>query len=159
MLSPSADSMSYYLNLTSSGVCPVPFLRWAWRAFLEMEPCDDATPNLQDDSTMENILKKDSNYDAWEKCKWREGTMRRLAEPLFELPQDLESVDAPKFIMSTNRADPLHDDGEEMAKALKKQKANVTYIHAKGSHHVGFLFDKEASKQRLEAWADALFGN
>ena len=182
MFDPAADSMSYYLNSPSSGLCPVSFLQWSWRAYLGMDPDDasmdgdnddvpvlsnaddDDVPVLSNESTQSqcsgsvsnnNNNNNSNNRHAWEKCRWKQDPVaRRLIEPYTDLPADLSI----KFVVATNKADPLMDDGLGFVRALKTAGADVTHIDAKGSHVFGFQFDDGARNQLRQVCAKLLFG-
>lgn len=57
MVSPSADSRTYFLNLTSSDCCPVEFLRWSWQVYLGMDP-DNSEPTDDDTDQQNNSITK-----------------------------------------------------------------------------------------------------
>ena len=158
MISPSADTMSYHLNATAANVAPVEFLYWCWQALLEMDPDDPSPSNEGEEETLDDVLKKGSNRDAWMKCKWREhNKMRRLVDLLFDIPSGLDIKDAPIFLIPTNKVDALYDEGVAMVKALQEQNANVTHIDGQGEHVFGFMADKAGNNKRLETWVKALW--
>jgi hypothetical protein len=161
MVSPSADSRTYYLNSTSSGACPVEFVRWGWQSYLGMDPDSEKaedTDLLHDDENKK--YRKHSNYTLWMKSPWRTNpSVRRLIEPMFDIPPGLGAEDAPQFVMALNTADPLYAEGLELTKSLQEtHKAKVSFVQAKGSHCIGFMFDSKAEKKRRDLLSAALWG-
>ena len=155
MFNPAADSISYHMNSTSSGACPVEFLRWCWRSYLVLE--QESDKNNDDEVPIIGANEKPSNCQQWDKCPWKQSTARRLIEPYVALPANLN--DAPKIVVGTNSADPLENDGIQLVDALRAVDCkNVTWINAKGSHMFAFSFDAEAKKRMKEELASALLG-
>jgi acetyl esterase/lipase len=169
MLCPSADSMSYYMNSRSSWFVPTGWLRWSWQSYLSMEhsplPANkdgEDVPNLEDTTTMEQVLKRDSNDTLWSNSKWNQNpSTRRLIEPMTDVPNKGPSSwqeDSTKFLIVVNKADPLCDDGLAMAKALEEAGASVKLFEHTGTHIVGSMLDKEGNEKGNKAWAEAVFG-
>ena len=103
MVSPSADSRTYFLNSTSSGCCPVEFLRWSWQAYLLMDPDSEKADDTDHLSNENKILQKNSNYTLWMNSPWRSNpSVRRLIEPLFDIPPGLDAENAPQFAIGMN---------------------------------------------------------
>lgn len=156
MLDPKADSRSYYLNSVSSIGCPTSFLRWSWRAFLEMtEEAEERRPADEEDTSPEAIFQRDSNRTLWEQSKWRKTTLERLACPLINMPSNLGAHDSPSVIVVTNRGDPLHDDGVALVEKLQDAKARVQHIDAGGMHCSGNM-DSATEEALLTAWNSAI---
>lgn len=152
-LSPAADSMSVYMNSRSSPLVSIKWLRWCWRAALEM---DDEL--VVDDMDETDVLAIGSNRTAWNKSKWKQNEeWHKFLEPMVGIPSGLIDKKATKFIVAVNKADPLYDDGKELARKLKKQGADVDYVEAKGSHAIGFMIDRKAMTELIEAWRIAIF--
>jgi acetyl esterase/lipase len=63
-----------------------------------------------------------------------------------------------KYIVSVNKADPLYDEGNELATKLKEHGADVNYLEALGSHSIGFHVDRKANAELIELWRAAIFG-
>ena len=122
----------------------------------DSERADD-TDHLNDEN---KILQKNSNYTLWMKSPWRSNpSMRRLIEPMFDIPPGLDADNAPQFVIGVNTADPLCAEGLELTQSLKEtHNAKVSFVQAKGSHAVGYSLDKKADKQRRDFLAAALWG-
>ena len=164
MLSPASDSRSYYMNEYSGGIAPVSWLRWAWRAYLQL----DAPPNEEEEDDVPNmdnhkdrvkeLLRKNSNHSSWTKSKWYASkTIRRLIEPIHDLPSGLDQETAPTFLVATNAADPLLDDGKSIFDSLKKAGAKVNYIECPGSHFMGYKLDKEYEQKRRDLLSEQIW--
>jgi acetyl esterase/lipase len=151
MLSPASDSVSFYQNSASSHFCPVHFLRWSYRVYLELSDCNDT---MDDESSSSDVFGRDSTRVEWSRSKWRKSSLHRLAEPAVDLPVNL----GPKIIMTTNQADPLHNDGVAMFEKLKAAGADISHHDHRGSHWFGTVLDKEAYRDLAAAWKEAIFG-
>jgi acetyl esterase/lipase len=55
------------------------------------------------------------------------------------------------------KADPLYDEGIELAHRLKKNGAQVTLVKANGTHAIGFDCDPVAKDAWMEAWRNEIF--
>lgn len=160
MVSPSADSRTYFLNSTSSGCCPVEFTRWCWQAYLGMDPDSEKTNDTNHLNGDNQIFQKNSNYTLWMKSPWRNNpSVRRLIEPMFDVPPGLAAENAPQFVIGLNTADPLYAEGLELTQSLREtHNAKVSFVQAKGSHFFGYALDPKADKQRRDLLAAALWG-
>lgn len=154
MLSPHADSLSYVLNSASSGCCPVEFLRWSWRAYLQLDNNDHNNPDKSNPEP--------TNIRALQRSeKWRDhekNPLWRLVCPINSLPTELDNHSkSPKFIILTALADPLHDEGVELFKKLSNVGANVVHVESRGSHGISLMLDSEASIAVEDAWRSGIF--
>ena len=143
MLDPLCNSRSNYLNSLSSSLLPGVFLRWGWRAYLEL---DSDHPENQFNKDMKKSL---------ETCAWKENdNIWRLCCPSLTgiLSNDISSSSSsssssskrsPVFIVSTATADPLEDDGICLVKMLKQSGFNVTHHKCIGSHYLSIIFDSK----------------
>jgi acetyl esterase/lipase len=170
MICPASDSKSYYMNENSGGAAPAKWLRWSWRAYLQLDPPpneekesenedEDKIPDMDKEKSVRDLLRKDSNHTSWTKSKWYESKVRRLAEPMHDLPTGLDQDNAPKILVATNAADPLLDDGEAIADALKQKGAKVAYLKSPGSHLFGFKFNSEYDQKRRELLSEQFWSN
>jgi len=160
MFDPAADSLSYHLNSLSSRLCPVDYLRWSWRVYLDTYQGmkEDEIPIIANEPSETKLL---SNQTLWNNSPWKKNmATRRLIEPYVDLPKGLDDPKvAPKFIVATNRGDPLMDDGTKLITALRATDAsNVIHIDASGSHVFGFQFDTETRTSMQQELATTLFG-
>ncbi|KAL3917588.1 MAG: hypothetical protein SGILL_004642 [Bacillariaceae sp.] len=153
MVTPSCDSMSFYMN--QYAIPSSQMLRWSWRAVLGL----DAPKKEKPPTTVEEALRKDSNYTAWEEWKGKHSKeLQRLADPLLGLPDVLDKEDAPKIILRLNQGDPLHDEGKQLADLLEKHNANLTLLDDKGLHcNIGG--DADGRNKLMLTWANVLFGS
>jgi len=160
-LNPAGDTMSYYMN---QNVFPdIGWLRWSWRAYIGLEPPDSSKDRSeQNDTKLELLLRKNSNYSSWNKwkTKYSSKSLQRLIYPTLDLPSSLnDEKNAPKIIIRVNLADPLYDDGKEIADALKSVKADITFFEDKGLHvDSGFPANVEGLNKVLKLWSDIIFG-
>jgi acetyl esterase/lipase len=158
-LNPAGDTMSYYMNQNTFP--DMTWIRWCARVYLHLE----APPELSEDSheqpTLEEVLRKDSNYLSWNKWKTKHPSkaVQRLVDPTLDLPESLnDENDAPKIIIRVNLADPLHDDGKEIADALKKAQADITFLQNTGLHVDVLAANTKESKKIFKIWSDTIFG-
>jgi len=163
-LNPAVDTMSCYMNQYTFP--DMTWLRWCFRAYLQLE----APPELSEDSqeqkpTLEEVLRKDSNYLSWNKWKTKNPSkaVQRLVYPTLDLPESLnDENNAPKIIIRVNQGDPLHDDGKEIADALKEAKADITFFQDIGLHvdppGPPLAPRGEESKKIFKIWSDTIFG-
>lgn len=177
MLNPKADTMSYYMNSLSSGLAPVHFLRWSWRAYLSMDndnghqsredgETDEGNVNRKEKGhehfrkvTLDKTLALNSNQYLVEKSPWyRNKSMWRLCDPASDLPSNLDSDLAPRFIITSAEGDPLHDDGYLFAKKLQEKGAKVSFTACRGSHILAFLLDTKKRTLIHEELRKAFFG-
>lgn len=151
-LSPASDSMSYYMNGSSSIMVKIPWLRWCWCAALELQ-------EGMDDNESQDVLAIGSNRTAWNKSKWKENEQwRKFLEPLEGIPSGLDKKEnTTKYIVAVNKADPLYDDGDELMKRLTLAGADVDYIEAKGSHSIGYVVDRKGKSEMIESWRTGVF--
>uniref|UniRef100_A0A7S1ZFW9 Alpha/beta hydrolase fold-3 domain-containing protein n=1 Tax=Ditylum brightwellii TaxID=49249 RepID=A0A7S1ZFW9_9STRA len=142
MISPYADSESYLLNSTSSGVCPVEFLRWGWRSYLSI------------------YEETEHNRQLIDNCKWRNSELWRMCNLLDDVPSDLSGPLASKFLVSTALACPLHDEGVEFVEKLRSNGATLDHIEARGSHCIALSqLDIKARTDFLEKFKRNVFGS
>jgi acetyl esterase/lipase len=180
-LNPAGDTMSYYMNQNTFP--SMTWLRWCWRVYLQLE----APPELSEDSheqnpTLEEVLRKDSNYSSWNKWKTKHPSkaVQRLVYPTLDLPESLnDKKNAPKIIIRVNLADPLYDDGKEIADALKNAKADIIYLSYDDEKEIGDALKKakpdiiffqstglhvdplanvEETNKIYKIWSDTIFG-
>ena len=168
------------MNSLSSGSCPSKWLRWAWKVYLGIDTNNETNTShdtgeqgreesLDHDGCVssgrsafmerEQILRRDSNYMAWQNCPWRtHPVMRRLIDPRLDMPNGLDHEGAPRIIVATNMADPLHDEGLELVQCLQEHHAKVSSVDAFGSHFVGYLLDAKSDQLLRDLWSEALWG-
>ncbi|GKY94901.1 hypothetical protein MPSEU_000455000 [Mayamaea pseudoterrestris] len=156
-IDPKGDSLSYYMNQKSSHLPTTGFLRWGWQAYLELLPSKDKKPESEATLSRSEILGIDSNRTTWNECKWKGSSMERLITPQIDLPMGLNGPDAPQFILSTNRADPLMDECLDLLAKLKEHSAKVTHFDHIGTHWLGTEIDKALLGEVADAWGKALF--
>merc|ERR1712238_459194 len=160
-LNPAGDTMSYYMN---QNVFPdIEWLRWCWRAYIGLEPPESSEDRSEQTNTkLELLLQKSSNYSSWNKwkTKYSSKSLQRLIYPTLDLPSSLnDKKNAPKIIIRVNLADPLYDDGKEIADALKNEKADITFFEDKGLHvNTGSPANAKAHNKVLKLWSDIIFG-
>ena len=170
MLNPAADTdtMSYYMNQNCFPT--MTWLRWCWRAYLSLD--DDVPPTSsneeEDPSSLEAVLRKDSNYLAWNTWKTKHPSkgVQRLVHPIIDLPDGLDGTTArknrtpPKIIIRVNLADPLHDDGKDVADALiHDKKADLLFFQNIGLHLDATVSANQGEIDKLfKIWAQRIFG-
>lgn len=161
MLTPSTDTMSFYQNQSSSHACPVHFLRWCYRSYLNLPernepPSTDVTTGSDVLLTLlgRNSTRSDYHCTPWYQSK----NFRRLVEPALDVPTTLGTdTKVPQFIISTNKADPLHDGGMQIIEALRAVNKSIVVHHDDfGSHWVGTLFDSAAYKKMVVTIQEAI---
>jgi acetyl esterase/lipase len=124
-IDPKGDSLSYYMNSSSSHLPTVGFLRWGWQAYLGLPLSkDDKTDKV---TSMAELLAIKSNRTTWDECKWKGTKAERLINPVIDLP-NLKGPNAPQFIITMNRADPLMDECLDLVAKIKAARAKVTHI-------------------------------
>jgi acetyl esterase/lipase len=151
MLKPAADTVSYYQNRDMYHP-PVEWLRWSWRAYLQFEESVSDAEDVYDD--LEREFSRGSNRGAWRDFKRDKSELVRLIRP--DLPP--LTANLPRFIVTTNRADPLYSEGVEYVTQLKEAGADVRWLDCGGSHWLGTALNKSSYQSLLEAWSDAVFG-
>ena len=163
MMNPLADTLSMYQNATSAKICPAPWIRWCWQAYLEMPPSpqedDGSESNGKDDNTFEHVLGRGSNRKAWEESKWRGSKWEPWIRPDLHLPEDLSATNT-RFLVSTNRGDALYSEGAEYAKKLREAGVKfVRWFDFGGSHCLGTTMVSKNFNEVTEAWREAIFRN
>ena len=175
MLNPAADTLSYYLNQKCFPA--MTWLRWCWRAYLSLDdvvvvPPPHSSRSADDDDEdeddpanhheLEAVLRKDSNYVAWNTWKTQHPSkgVQRLVHPIIDLPDGLNGTHAPKIILRVNLADPLHDDGKEMADAFVKKHANFVFLQNIGLHVDTGISANQDNKidKHFQIWSQTIFG-
>lgn len=141
MTDPSTSSRSYIENSTSSHFVPSHLLHWSYQVYLGM-------PDVESEP---------GNQLAWDECRWKSSPLRRLVEPLYDVPKLVTTHT--KLIILTNRADPLHDDGQRMVELLRQKGNVVQHFDVRGSHWFGLLFDSVAYNKLATTWKDTIFGS
>ncbi len=63
---------------------------------------------------------------------------------------------APKVFVVTSSADPLCDDGDDLAACLKEEGANVEKYECIGSHGVSLMFDSKNNNKFAKALGEEL---
>ena len=181
MLDPLADSKSYYINGTCAAMlCPTNFLKWCWKAYLqlpaEVDLSNSKIPNIKKetnkDSDQNDVFRMGSNYDAWNGSKWSKSPhWERLIRPLVNLETNppkcwLSSSNAPKFLIVTNRVDALYEEGKQLAATIKSLSGTKTttdtttvvhHIPTKGGHWAGMLMDTDSYKKVLDMFYEMVF--
>merc|ERR1712071_167181 len=160
------DSLSYYMN---QAVLPsIAFLRWSWRTYLGLQkPKETPIENNDDDeSELEKVLRKDSNYSSWNAWKAHHSSeaLHRLVNPALDIPEGLNGDKvkiAPKIIVRYNIGDPLHDDAKIVVEALKpKTGGNASFYEEMHLHcNIAGPYDASAPQEYWKVWSEAVFGN
>lgn len=127
MLNPAANSMSYYMNRNVWFV-PPEWLRWCWRTYLGLS------------SPQSCLIDHDSNVPLWEESIWRKHVLARFIDPTIDLPDQLDDT-TPQFIVTTNQADPLCDEGDALVDKMRARGAHVQHFRHAGSHWLGTAMD------------------
>ena len=158
MIDPAGDSLSYYMNRSSS-YAPSQWLRWCWRCYLAL-PSNEA-----DDSvdifllkSLDKRLQHGSNRTAWEASPWQRSPLARLVDPTLDLPPGLSKDSAFPVIVLTNKGDPLHDDGIKLIRSLRDKGVNVKHLDHPGSHWLGTSLNAQRLKELVDAWKELVFG-
>jgi acetyl esterase/lipase len=156
MLTPSTDTISFYQNQSSSHSCPVHFLRFSYRSYLNLPESIDQK-NGKNEQDLYSLIGTNSTRVEWSQSKWYTSSLRRIVEPYIDVPGTLGSdKDAPTFIVTTNLADPLHDGAIVMIEALKAVGASVTHHDDRGSHWIGTKLDPIAYRKLAMAARDSM---
>lgn len=155
MLSPACDTLSCYLN-SKCAYSTLAFVRWSWRAFLELPETKDTKPS-EGEATLEETLAIGSNRTTWRESKWHGSSLQRLLTPIVDLPPGLDTDAAPRIVLTTNKGDPLYSEGSELAKKLEELGAHVLYLDHGGSHWAGTALHEETTTEFLCAWRDIMF--
>jgi acetyl esterase/lipase len=166
-VNPAGDSMSYYMN--QAVLFPdVNLLRWAWQAYLGLEKPKE-TPNdndHNDESELEKVLRKDSNYSSWKtwKADYPSEALHRLVNPALGIPEGLngdKAKNAPTIIVRYNMGDPLHDDGKMVLEALKQKAGGNASFYEEMNLHCDVMgpYDARAPQEYWKVWSEAIFGN
>lgn len=163
MLSPATDSISFYQNQSSSHACPVHFLRWCYRSYFNLPepkelPSTDHSRNSKND--LFTVLGRNSTRSEYYHTPWYQSpNFRRLIEPGMDVPLALGTdTKVPHFIVTTNKADPLHDEGIKFVEALRTvNESIVTHHDDYGSHWVGTRLDSVAYQKLVNATQNSLF--
>jgi hypothetical protein len=160
MLNPAADTMSFFLNSTSSYVVPPAWIKWSWKSYLQL-------PNCLTPCKLPKYVAEDDNAVGWEHSIWRSTTIgqRLLFEPLGNdmkstCVDTTENVHCPHFIVATNRGDILRDDGIKLVQQIRAQHAfngTVSHYDFSGSHVTGIFLDKALETEMLHEWAQLMF--
>lgn len=167
MIDPQGSTMSYYKN---QNVFPsTKWLRWCWRSYLGIDTSadDDMLPNNQSlaaATTTTDVLRDGSNYTSWTEWKETNGAKKaRLVYPINDIPNfegeksSSSSLPSPEFLITTNKGDPLHDEGLHLINELKDAGANVHSFDMNGLHcSLGDPASK-AMKERYDTWSEVIF--
>ena len=156
MVDPASDTESFYMNRNVYFVSPE-WVRWCWRCYLEL-PSNENDKNVDIFSldTLDARLAHGSNRRAWSQSRWRHSKLCRLVDPTLEMPRNLQ--DLPPTVLSTNTADPLHDEGVKLLSSLRQGGARVQHLDHSGSHCLGTLLDKEKRQEFVQAMMQNVFG-
>jgi acetyl esterase/lipase len=155
MFNPAANTLDYYLNTNSLAVS-ANWMRWCWRAYLEL-PENKESDDMMKLDTMEARLNYGSNYTSWNESPFSKGILARLVNPVVDLPKGLDAPIGPKFVVVTNEGDALRDDGFTLVQELKRAGAAVNYLPQGGTHWMGTALDKNNHEALVSAWKDVLF--
>lgn len=140
------------MNGPASIAIPVSWVRWCWRAALEMDG--------DGDKATDDIVAIGSNRKAWDESKWKKSeAWRKFLEPLEGVPPGLGDKQGTRYIVGVCKADALYDEGVELAHKLKENGAQVTLVEANGTHAIGFDADQAAFDALMEAWRIEIFAN
>ena len=165
MFQPRSDSLLYHLNSKSSGTCPTEFVRWCWSAYLQLDEKKTGDIDFYSSDGLKSALEKSkwSKYMDSSSSERAPASCWRLICPQVDLPPNLDNDNAPKIIVVTATADPLHDDGVDFVKSLRKEYGKrsdkVLHIESGGSHVLSLMFDKKASEDYMAAWSMVMWGS
>ena len=143
MLSPATDTNLFYQNQSSSHACPVHFLRWCYRSYLNLpEPMEppSAVHTRDSNNDLHTVLGRNSTRAEYYRTPWYQSpNFRRLIEPGIDVPFTLGTDEKiPHFIVTTNKADPLRDGGIQIIEALRAVNESIVTHHDDfGSHWIG----------------------
>lgn len=159
LLLPSANTESYYKDLYQRYL-PVQWIRWAWRAYLQLGDPEKEEKGLLELDSMDARLDYNSNRPAWEALSSKVGFPARLVSPSVDIPSGLENQKvAAKIVVMSNRGDPLRDDAADLVQTLESAGANVKHLDLSGSHWLGILFNKRDHALLVSSWRDSLFAD
>ena len=163
MLSPATDTVSFYQNQSSSHTCPVHFLQWSYRSFLNLpepkEESSQSTDPVRDNPDLLALLGRNTTRSDYYRTPWYQSpNSRRLIEPGIDVPVTLATdKKVPNYIVTTNKADPLYDGGIQMVKALTAVNESIVVHHDDfGSHWLGTLVDSVAHRKLSAAAQEAI---
>eukprot|EP00529_Nitzschia_sp_RCC80_P000884 CAMPEP_0113512678 /NCGR_PEP_ID=MMETSP0014_2-20120614/39462_1 /TAXON_ID=2857 /ORGANISM="Nitzschia sp." /LENGTH=545 /DNA_ID=CAMNT_0000409041 /DNA_START=25 /DNA_END=1659 /DNA_ORIENTATION=- /assembly_acc=CAM_ASM_000159 len=160
MIDPAGDTVSYYMN---QNVFPSgKWLRWCWRSYLSIDgPVDTYVfaHNNETTADMDDVLRDGSNYTQWNKWKQLNGPKSsRLVYPINDIPNMCDDgrsskISSPMFLITTNKGDPLHDEGVHFVEALKDAGASVEHFEMNGIHcSVADSPTSKPMKERYDVW-------
>lgn len=160
MCNPVTDTSSYHVNARSSFLMG-DWMRWCWRAYLSIDV--DLTKTKV--SSLE-LCAVHSNSVSQSKWMTSGDNWQRLFAPQTELPPK-DALNMTSCIIITSKADPLYDEGCELAATLlnvsecdaEESNKNIIHIETTGDHVSGLLFDKEKYSEAVEAVRLHLFGD
>ena len=161
MIQPSANSLSYYLQSKSSGTGPVPFLRWCWSAYLQLDENQDESVDFYATNGIHKALQKSNVwsklYESGNGPKTTEAkAFWRLVCPASD-PPALEDQLSPNLFIITSTADPLHDDGVELVNKLRekcKQPTNkIHHFDLRSSHAISSAVDPKNRAVFTKEWS------
>jgi acetyl esterase/lipase len=138
LLNPAANSLSYHMNRNVWFV-PPEWLRWCWRMYLKLPPSTDKQSDMD----------HGSNATTWEASTWRTSSLARFIHPTIDLPERLDDHNTTHFIVTTNEADPLCEEGKHLAVEKEKRGANVRYLQHSGPHWLGTAVDTTGQMAEL----------
>jgi acetyl esterase/lipase len=131
------------MNSVSSYYCAPTTALWFWSAYLQLGDHHDK------DSYQAQIDKHELYQLGNVGCI---NSMLRLIYPQVDIPKELKDHDsAPKVFVVTSSADPLCDDGDDLAACLKEEGANVEKYECIGSHGLGMMFDSKNNNKFAKA--------
>lgn len=162
MLSPATDTISFYQNQSSSHACPVHFLRWCYRSYFNLPEPKELSTSDQGHSSDDlfTVLGRNSTRSDYYRTPWYQSpNFRRLIEPAIDVPLTLGTdTTVPQFVITTNKADPLHDGGIQIIQALRAVNESIVVHHDDfGSHWIGTRLDSVAYQKLVKATQDAIF--
>ena len=127
MGNPTCDTASFTRNSAAAWLAPAKWIKWAWGAYL-------GTPTA-------------------------EGRRAALRDPRVcphTAPGGLEGVAGLPVVLTTAKADVLHDEGVAMAQAWRQAGADVLHVDCAASHCMGWTFDTKSSRAASERLAALL---
>lgn len=113
--------------------------------------------NLHELPSLLDRLDYGSNEQSWNNCRWKRSKLERLVNPAVALPFGLNQRQAPRFLVSTNQADPLYDDGCDLVDKLQQRGARVRHLQHTGSHWTGSQLHKGQFAEMAGAVVELLF--
>ena len=130
MCRPTCDTPSFDANALASWLATAKWVRWSWAAYLGLDSLAEGCTSA--------------------------GLAQALLDPRVcphTAPNGLDGVRGVSLVVSTAKADILHDEGEQAAEAWKAAGAVVAHVDFSASHCLGWMFDRPRAKLVLSRLA------